>query len=89
MLVNALARALAERIMLMDLTIGRKGLLGYLKALGGSNIIKVMPSGNASEVRITDKKLKVTCGSNTSYLAANERSHDRPGPHSNSHYAYS
>ena len=42
MLVNALSRALADRIMLTDLTIGRKGLLGYLKALGGSNIVKFL-----------------------------------------------
>ncbi|GAI84406.1 unnamed protein product, partial [marine sediment metagenome] len=35
MLVNALSRALADRVMLMDLTIGRKGFVGYLKALGG------------------------------------------------------
>jgi hypothetical protein len=72
MLVNALSRALASRVMLMDFTIGRKGLLGYLKALGGSNIVKVTPSGNASGVRITDKKLKVTCGANISYLADSE-----------------
>jgi DNA polymerase-3 subunit beta len=43
MLVNALSRGLAERVMLMDFTIGRKGLLGYLKALGGSNIVKLLP----------------------------------------------
>ena len=67
-LVNALSRALADRIVLTDLTIGRKGLLGYLKALGSSNIVKVTPSGNASGVRVTDKKLKVVCGANTSYL---------------------
>ena len=49
MLVSALSRALAERVMLMDFTIGRKGLLGYLKALAGSNIVKVVPaSGSAS-----------------------------------------
>ena len=48
-LVNALSRALADRVMLMDLTIGRKGLLGYLKSLGGSNVVKVIPSnGSAS-----------------------------------------
>jgi len=58
---------------MMDLTIGRKGLLGYLKAVGGSNVVKVIPSnGNASEVRVTDKRLKVICGANTSYLADNE-----------------
>ena len=41
MLVSALSRALADRVMLMDFTIGRKGLLGYLKALGGSNVVKI------------------------------------------------
>jgi len=68
-LVNALSRALSERVMLLDYTIGRRGLLGYLKALSGSNIIKVVPDGgSASEVRTSDKRLKVTCGSHTSYL---------------------
>jgi len=57
----------------MDLTIGRKGLLGYLKALGGSNVIKVIPSnGSASGSQATDKRLKVICGANTSYLADSE-----------------
>jgi hypothetical protein len=69
MLVNALSRALADRVMLLDFTIGRKGFVGYLKALAGSNVVKVVPSGNASGERIADKKLKVVCGANTSYLA--------------------
>jgi DNA polymerase-3 subunit beta len=69
MLVSALSRALAERAMLMDFTIGRKGLLGYLKALGGSNIVKVTPSASASGTQANGhKRLKVTCGANTSYL---------------------
>ncbi len=73
MLVSALLRALADRVMLMDITLGRKGLLGYLKALGGSNIVKVIPSnGSASGERATGKRLKVICGSNTSLLADNE-----------------
>jgi len=72
MLVSALSRALADRVMLMDLTIGRKGLLGYLKALGGSNIVKVIPDGSASESQANGKRLKVICGANTSYLADNE-----------------
>ncbi len=56
----------------MDLT-GRKGLLGYLKALGGSNVVKMIPSnGSASGLRATDKRLKVICGANTSYLADSE-----------------
>jgi hypothetical protein len=68
-LVNALSRALAERVMLNDFTIGRKGFLTYLKSLGGSNIVKVVPAGgNASGVRVTDKRLKVVCGTNTSFL---------------------
>ncbi len=72
-LVGALSRTLADRVRLLDLTIGRKGLLGYLKALGGSNIVKVTPSnGSASGTQATVKKLKVICGANTSYLADNE-----------------
>jgi hypothetical protein len=69
-LVNALSRALADRLLLMDFTIGRKGLLGYIKALGGSNIVKIVPStnGNASEAQVADKRLKVVCGATTSYL---------------------
>jgi hypothetical protein len=55
--------------MLMDFTIGRKGFLTYIKSLGGSNIVKVVPAnGNASGVRVADKRLKVVCGANTSYL---------------------
>jgi DNA polymerase-3 subunit beta len=70
MLVIALARALADRVMLLDFTLGRKGLLGYLKALGGSNVVKVIPSnGSASGSQATSKRLKVLCGANTSYLA--------------------
>ena len=68
-LVNALSRALAERVTLMDFTIGRKGFASYLKALAGSNIVKIVPaSGSASEQRATAKRLKVVCGANTSYL---------------------
>jgi DNA polymerase-3 subunit beta len=69
MLVSALSRALSERVSLLDMTIGRKGLLGYLKAVDSSNIIKVTPSnGSASGSQAADKKLKVICGANTSYL---------------------
>ncbi|GAI39414.1 unnamed protein product, partial [marine sediment metagenome] len=63
MLVIALARALSDRVMLLDFTLGRRGLLGYLKALGGSNIVKVIPD---------NKRLKVICGSNTSNINAGE-----------------
>jgi DNA polymerase-3 subunit beta len=69
LLVNALSRALAERVVLMDFTIGRKGLLSYLKALGGSNIVKVTPTVSASGTQANGhKRLKVTCGANISYL---------------------
>jgi DNA polymerase-3 subunit beta len=74
MLVSALSRALADRVMLMDFTIGRKGLLGYLKAIGGSNIVKVIPStASASGSQANGHKvLKVLCGANTSYLSDSE-----------------
>jgi len=75
-LVNALSRALADRVMLMDLEIGRKGFLSYLKALAGSNAVKVIPAnGSASpsaEGQATVKRLKVICGATTSYLAHDE-----------------
>ena len=74
MLVNALLRAIADRVVLMDITIGLKGFLGYLKALGGSNVIKITPSGGSAGESQTNghKVLKVICGSNTSFLADNE-----------------
>jgi hypothetical protein len=68
-LVNALSRALADRVMLLDFTVGRKGLLSYLKALAGSNVVKIVPAnGSASESQAIEKRLKVVCGSNTGYL---------------------
>jgi DNA polymerase-3 subunit beta len=69
-LVNALSRALADRLLLMDFTIGRKGFLNYIKALSGSNIVKIVPAtnGSASEAQAAAKRLKVVCGANTSYL---------------------
>ena len=43
--------------MLIDLTIGRKGFLNYVKAIGGSNVIKVAPSnGSASESQADAKR---------------------------------
>jgi len=72
-LVSTLSRALSARVVLMDLNIGLKGLLGYLKALGGSNVVKVTPSASASVSQANGhKRLKVICGANTSYLADNE-----------------
>jgi len=74
MLVNALSRALADRVILMDITLGLKGFLGYLKALGGSNIVKVVPTNGSASGSQTNghKRLKVICGANTSYLADSE-----------------
>ncbi len=70
MLVNALSRAIADRVMLMGITLGAKGFLGYLKALGGSNIVKVIPSnGSASESQTAVNGLKVICGANTGRIA--------------------
>jgi DNA polymerase-3 subunit beta len=72
-LIQALSRALAERVTVLDVTVGRRGLLGYIKSLGGSNVVKIVPSsGSASGERASDKRLKVVCGANTGYLADNE-----------------
>ena len=70
-LVNALSRTLADRVLLMDYTLGRKGFLGYIKALSGSNVVKIVPAGtngDASEAQVADKRLKVVCGAITGYL---------------------
>ncbi|MFO8102212.1 MAG: hypothetical protein R6U37_08655, partial [Dehalococcoidia bacterium] len=69
-LTEALARTQAERVeVISGVTVGCKGFLGYLKALGESNIIKVIPSsGIASELRDSDKSLKVICGSHESQI---------------------
>jgi len=69
-LVNALSRALAERLVLFDLTVGRKGFTNYLKALAGSNVVKIVPAnGSASGSQANGhKRVKVMCGAHTSYL---------------------
>jgi len=73
MLVNALSRAIADRVMLLGITLGLRGLLGYLKALGGSNIVKIIPSnGSASESQATIKRLKIIYGANISTIADSE-----------------
>jgi len=55
---------------LIDFTIGRRGFLNYLKSLGGSNIVKIVPSNGSASGSQTNghKRLKVVCGANTSYL---------------------
>jgi len=66
--VGALARAQAPLVLVIDYTLGRKGFLNYLRALGGSNIVKITPNGTASEAQSTAKGLKVVCGANTGHL---------------------
>jgi hypothetical protein len=52
------------------MTVGRRGLLAYLKALKGSNMVKVTPSnGVDSGSHDTRKRLKVVCGGNIGFLA--------------------
>ncbi len=69
-LVGALLRAQAPRIEVLDLTLGRRGFLNYIRLLGGSNIVKIVPNSNgvASESQSTAKRLKVICGNHTGYL---------------------
>jgi len=69
-MVNVLSRGLAPRLLLLDFTIGRKGLLNCIRSLAGSNVVKVVPSANGgdSEEHTTDKRLKVVCGNFTTHL---------------------
>ena len=70
-LVDALARAQAERVLLFndEITLGKRGFLAYLKALAGSNIVKVVPaSDNASGSQVVVKGVKVVCGNHQGYL---------------------
>lgn len=57
-LITGLLRASADRVQLVKLTVGRKGLINYLKALNG-NIVKVVPNNGF---------LRVVCGSTVSQL---------------------
>ena len=70
-LSNALSMVLAERVTLFDddVTVGRKGFLDYLKALAGSNVVKLVPAnGSASGLRAAGKGVKVVCGSHQSHI---------------------
>ncbi len=52
-----------------DTTIGKRGFLSYLKALAGSNIVKVIPAnGSASDLQANGKGLKVVCGNHQSCI---------------------
>jgi hypothetical protein len=53
-----------------ETNIGRKGFLSYLKALAGSNMVKVIPAnGSASGLQANGKGLKVVCGNHQSYIS--------------------
>lgn len=40
-LVGALSRAQSLKVRIGEIELGRKGFLNYLRALGGSNVVKV------------------------------------------------
>jgi DNA polymerase-3 subunit beta len=53
-----------------ETNIGRKGFLSYLKALAGSNMVKVIPANSiASKLQANGKGLKVVCGNHQSYIS--------------------
>ena len=68
-LLEALQRTTADRIILCGVEVGRKGLLNYFKALAGNNIIKVVPAKGSVNAQ---KSLKVVCGSHIGNLASGE-----------------
>ena len=76
-LVSALSRSMAERITLFDdgAQIGRKGLLQYLKALAGSNVVKIVPANGASGSQTG--AVKVVCGSHTGFISNNSWIRDK------------
>ena len=52
-----------------DIAIGKRGFLGYLKALAGSNVVKVIPAGvGAGGLQADAHGLKVVCGNHQSYI---------------------
>lgn len=69
-LANALGKVVARRVMLFNdgITLERKGLHGYLRALTG-NVVKMVPvnNGTASGSQST-KGLKVVCGSHEGFI---------------------
>ena len=68
-LLEALQRTTADRIILCGAEVGRRGLLNYFKALAGSNIIKVVPAKGSVNAQ---KSLKVLCGSHIGNIAGGE-----------------
>ncbi len=71
-LTSALSRALAARLMIVGVEVGRAGFLSYLKALNGATV-KVVPNGHngASESQTADHKaLKVICGNHQASIEA-------------------
>lgn len=53
-----------------EITVGKRGFSSYLKALAGSNVVKVIPAnGSASGLQANGKGLKVVCGNHQSYIS--------------------
>ena len=69
-LINALTKALSDRVIVSNFTLGRKGFLNYLKAVSGSNVVKIVPASvSASDSQANSvKRLKVICGNNQGLL---------------------
>ncbi len=72
--MDALSRALAPRVSLAGITLGRKGFLGYLKALSGGNVVKITPAtGGASGMQAATRKgLKIVSGVAVGFLSDGE-----------------
>lgn len=63
-LADGLSRVLAERITLLDTSVGRKGFLNLVKSLHGSNTVKVIPN----KADGMTASFKVICGANISIV---------------------
>ena len=60
--LKSLSLSQSERLEIIDCIVGRRGFLSYLKALGGSNVVKVVPQNGEG------KGIKVVVGSNEGFI---------------------
>jgi len=69
-LLAGLARVTAARVSIVDITVARKGFMAYLGALGGGNIVKIVPQANGASDERADGTgaIKVTCGNNVATI---------------------
>jgi hypothetical protein len=77
LLVGGLNRMNSERVNLCGVTVGRRGLANYLRALAGGNIVKIQPATLDDSERQHVKGIKLVCGSSQGFIEANGYTNDK------------